>query len=81
MACIDVHAIACILAFMQKDLLKEIESCMSNAGIGPHRFGLLSVGNGRLVERLRAGGRVWPETEKKIKAFIKERAPAEKLSA
>ncbi|WP_448777100.1 hypothetical protein [Agrobacterium sp. CG674] len=45
---------------------------MPEAGIGPHRFGILAVGNGRLVERLRSGGRVWPDTETRVRAFIKQ---------
>lgn len=49
---------------------------MQEAGIGPHRFGILAIKNGRLVERLRSGGRVWPETEQKIRSFIETHRPS-----
>lgn len=35
-----------------------------------YRLGILSVRNGRIVERLRAGGRVWPETEQAVRQWI-----------
>lgn len=44
--------------------------------MGEYRFGLLAAKNGRLVERMRGTGRngrpgrVWPETEDKIREFI-----------
>lgn len=36
-------------------------------------FGKRAVGNSELVSRLRGGGRVWPETEEKARAFMKKR--------
>lgn len=62
-----------MIADMQKDLLIEIDAFLEAEGIGDHRFGFLAVGNGRLVDRLRSGGRVWPETEEKVRAFIADR--------
>jgi len=56
---------------MSTKLLQEIEAFMAETGIGAFRFGLRAVGNGRLVERLRSGGRVWPETEMEIRAFMR----------
>lgn len=55
---------------MNTKLLSEIEKFMSEAKLGPHRFGLLAAKNGRLVDRLREGRRVWPETEKQVLAYI-----------
>lgn len=55
---------------MSNSLLIEIESFISFTGIGEHRFGILAASNGRLVERLRAGRRVWPDTEQKVREFI-----------
>jgi len=46
--------------------------------MGEYRFGLLAAKNGRLIERMRASGRngrpgrVWPETEDKIRRFMAE---------
>jgi predicted nucleic acid-binding protein len=51
-------------------LLSEIEAFLSEAGIGEHRFGILAAKNGRLVERLRDGRRIWPETEAQVRAYI-----------
>ena len=72
MACIDLHAKACNGRPMQQSLITEIEGFLADAGMSPFRFGLLAVRNGRLVERLRCGRRVWPETESKVRGFIAE---------
>lgn len=58
---------------MRTDLLSEIDAFLATESIGEHRFGILAANNGRLVERLRSGRRVWPDTEEKVRAFIKER--------
>lgn len=67
---------------MNTTLLSEIDAFLEETGMAPYRFGYLAVKNGRLVERLRAGQtpggrpvRIWPDTEKQIRAFIRaERA-------
>lgn len=58
---------------MAKDLLSEIDEFLRSEDIGEHRFGILATNNGRLVERLRDGGRVWPETEEKVRGFMAAR--------
>jgi hypothetical protein len=58
---------------MSVHLINEIDEFLSQFGIGEHRFGILAANNGRLVERLRSGGRVWPETEERIRSFMNER--------
>jgi len=63
---------------MSKKLLDEIETFLSETGTGAFRFGIKATRNGRLVERLRAGGRVWPETENEVRAFM--RLERDKLS-
>lgn len=71
---------------MTKKLLYEIERFLERRGIGPHRFGILAANNGRLVERLRNGGRVWPETEEMVWKYLAEqaatplKAPAKKIT-
>lgn len=60
---------------MHANLLTEIDKFLAAEGIGEHRFGILAVNNGRLVERLRSGGRIWPETEQQIRDFIASRRP------
>lgn len=52
------------------NLIDEIDKFLADKKIGGHRFGILAVGNGRLVERLRKGRRVWPETEMKVRAYM-----------
>jgi len=58
---------------MSVHLISEIEAFLTEFGLGEHRFGILAANNGRLVERLRSGGRVWPETEERIRNFMNER--------
>lgn len=58
---------------MSVQLIQEIDEFLAQSGLGEHRFGILAANNGRLVERLRSGGRVWPETEERIRQFMTER--------
>lgn len=58
---------------MAKSLISEIETFMTETGLSAYRFGILAAKNGRLVERLRNGGRIWPETELEIRAFMMSR--------
>jgi hypothetical protein len=52
-------------------LLAEIAEFLSRAGMAETTFGRLSVNDGKFVARIRAGGRCWPETEKKARAFMR----------
>lgn len=48
---------------------------MAETGLSAHRVGMICANNGRIIERLRDGGRVWPETAVSIRAAIaQERA-------
>ena len=51
-------------------LLDEIEAFLSETGMGPSYFGKQAVRNSEIVSRLRAGGRVWPETEAQLRGFM-----------
>lgn len=55
---------------MKSTLLPEIETFLTETGMGAFRFGIKAANNGRLVERLRDGRRVWPETEEQVRAYI-----------
>lgn len=55
---------------MKPNLLSDIEAFLTETGMGAFRFGWLATKNGRLVERLRSGGRIWPETEAEVRAFM-----------
>lgn len=55
---------------MAKTLIDDIDTFLTETGLSAYRFGYLAVKNGRLVERLRSGRRVWPETEAEVRAFM-----------
>lgn len=73
---LDLSAIEDILGGMATDLLTDIDAFLAQTGIGPSYFGKAACGNSELVERLRSGGRVWPETEAQVRAFMAERSPS-----
>lgn len=57
-------------------LLEEIDAFLAEHPMSDGRFGMLSCKDGRLLERLRGknkhgrAGRVWPEKEAEIRAFM-----------
>jgi hypothetical protein len=55
---------------MRNDLLNEIDEFLSRTGTSKFAFGFAAARNGQLVDRLENGGRVWPETEMAIRAFL-----------
>jgi hypothetical protein len=55
------------------DLLEKIERYTAESGMSESYFGKRAAGNSELVARLRAGGRVWPETEDRVLSFIASR--------
>jgi len=55
---------------MSKKLLSELEDVMAETGLSAHRVGILCANNGRIIDRLRGGGRVWPETEQEVRGNI-----------
>lgn len=55
------------------DLLSKIDAFLSETGMGESYFGKAAAGNSELVRRLRQGGRVWPETERQVVEFMKQR--------
>jgi hypothetical protein len=71
MVCIEYARNSVYSVPMRLTILDEIDAFMAETGIGGFRFGMLAIKNGRLVERLRSGGRIWPETEERIRIFIK----------
>jgi hypothetical protein len=52
------------------ELLAEIEAFLAQKGMGESYFGKKATGNSEIVARLRNGGRVWPETEERVRTFI-----------
>lgn len=59
------------MAPSKQNLLSEIEAFLTATGMGESYFGKLAAGNSELVARLRNQRRVWPETERKIRSFMK----------
>ncbi len=55
-----------------ENLLSEVNSFLDETGMGVSYFGKVASGNSELVKRLESGGRVWPETADKIRAFMSE---------
>jgi hypothetical protein len=55
---------------MPNPLLTEIRAFLKKTGMGSSYFGRVATGNSELVKRLEKGGRVWPETEVKARAFM-----------
>lgn len=62
-------------------LLNEIEAFLSETKMGSSYFGKQATGNSELVTRLRSGGRIWPETEWKIRLFIAEERKRRQVAA
>src|SRR5438067_13643751 len=59
---------------MSDTLLRDIAEYCRNAGIAESTFGRLAVNDGKLVSRLRLGGRVTTDTVDRVRSFI-ERDP------
>lgn len=55
---------------MKHDLLTEIDDFIAETGLSEYRAGIVLAKNGRLVPRLRSSGRVWPETEVRVRAAL-----------
>jgi len=58
--------------FSTEPLLTEITSFLDETGMGVSYFGKIASGNSELVSRLKRGGRVWPETEERVREFIRQ---------
>lgn len=58
-------------------ILTEIDAFLSDTGMGASYFGKKAVGNSEVVARLRAGGRIWPETRDKLRDFIHAKRTSE----
>lgn len=60
-------------------LLSELNTASKLTGLKPSTLGKMAIGNGNIHKRLKAGSIVFPETAKKLRAYlaaeIKRRAP------
>lgn len=73
--------VGCMTNKPSQKLLTEIEEFLTETGMGPSYFGKAAMNNSELVSRLRKGGRVWPETEQKVRAFIRSQRKTRTLEA
>ncbi len=55
------------------DLLLEIDAFLAESGMGPSYFGKVATGNSEIVARLRQRRRIWPDTEQRVRDFIRTR--------
>ena len=55
---------------MSEALLRDIAEYCRGAGIAESTFGRLAVNDGKLVGRLRLGGRVTTDTVERVRAYI-----------
>jgi hypothetical protein len=60
-------------------LLTDIEAFLKTHDMAPTKFGDDGMGDRHFVRQLRAGRRVWPETEAKARQFMATYKPAEPL--
>jgi hypothetical protein len=61
---------------MSEALLRDITEYCRHAAIAESTFGRLAINDGKLVSRLRLGGRVTTETADRVRAFIAGQSPA-----
>lgn len=52
------------------NLLEDIEAFLTTHNMVPTTFGDLSLNDRHFVRQVRAGRRVWPETEAKVRRFM-----------
>ncbi|HEX4329821.1 MAG TPA: hypothetical protein VH105_23740, partial [Burkholderiales bacterium] len=59
-----------------EQLLAEIGSYCRQAGLAETTFGRHAVNDGKLVSRLRIGGRISPTTLERVRGFMQQHPPA-----
>jgi hypothetical protein len=62
-------------------IVAEIDAFLAEFPMADDTFGRNAARNSRLMERLRAGGRVWPEKAQEIRSFMAIRRALKKHAA
>lgn len=62
-------------------ILTDIEAFLETHGMKPTAFGDLALKDRHLVRQLRAGRRLWPETEAKVRHFMVTYRPEQPQAA
>jgi hypothetical protein len=65
---------------MSNSLLSDIQSFLAESGMSASYFGRCACGNSELVERLKSGRRVWPDTEVRVRAWMLANAHRRKVN-
>ncbi len=63
------------------DVLSEIDTFLTQHRMADSTFGRLAVNDGKFLRRIRAGGRMWPETVARVRAFMQQHEAAEEAQA
>lgn len=63
------------------NILDDIEAFIARNELSPTAFGDLAMKDRHLVRQLKKGRRLWPETEAKVRDFMKGYRPADQQSA
>ena len=51
-------------------IIADIEAFCRQVGMAQTTFGRRAIGDGKFVARIRSGGRMWPETEQRVRDFM-----------
>lgn len=57
-------------------LVADIDAFVAASGMSPITFGRKALGDPHFVRDLKEGRRVWPETEDKVRAFMRDYQPS-----
>lgn len=63
------------------DLLSDIEAFLATHEMPPTVFGEGALKDRHFVRQLRTGRRTWPETEAKVRSFMRNYTPSEARAA
>lgn len=62
-------------------LVDAVESFIATQGMSPATFGRLALKDPHFIRDLRGGRRLWPETEDKVRTFMREYRETEQVAA
>jgi hypothetical protein len=51
-------------------LIADVDDFLKRTGVPESTFGRMAINDWKLVRSLRAGRRVWPETEQKVRQYM-----------
>lgn len=62
-------------------LITEINAFCDRHNLPPTRFGMLALNDKAFVSQVKAGRRIWPETEVKVRHFMTTYRPTRESAA